>query len=117
MRFEARELKAYAEPIASDALEAGHVYFFVHFLDDAMQVPMLEPMVFIGSNLEIGDKGQVWFQDYVSYSRGHRHDSPDAEDVSLYGGAKDELGHVFLFERAMDVLLQCSIRRATAGVD
>ena len=48
IRFEARDLKPYGEYVKSSTLVQGEIYFAVHFLDDQMLVPELDPLVFIG---------------------------------------------------------------------
>ncbi|SRR6266496_5634573 len=112
MKFEARELLPYAEPISSTDLEVGTVYFAVNYVDDEMLVPIMETLVFIGRNLEPGDVGKVYFQDVESYREGVRYGS-DSEDVwaKFETGSENELGHIFEYERALDVLMQCSLRR------
>jgi hypothetical protein len=70
MRFAERELKPYAEPVTPDQLRVGETYFGVHFLDEDGFVPVLEPKVFIGHNLEPEDKDELYFQDYASYRGG-----------------------------------------------
>lgn len=110
-RFE-RELKSYAEPIRADELHEGSIYFFVNFVDEEMVVPTMGTMVYIGENLEPGDVNQVYFQDIDSYNRGVRYASNGDGDYALIeSGSKNELGHVFDFEHALDVLLRCALRR------
>jgi hypothetical protein len=58
IRFEARSLKPYGECVKSSGLVEGETYFAVHFVDDQMLVPEIDPLVFIGRNLEHGDSGQ-----------------------------------------------------------
>jgi hypothetical protein len=65
MRFEARELKPYAEPVSPEELKIGETYFAVLFLDDDGLVPTLEPKIFIGRDLEPEDDGKLYFQDYI----------------------------------------------------
>lgn len=114
MRFE-RELKAYAEPVSSAKLKEGLVYFFVNFVDDELLIPTMEPVVFVGRNFEPGDIGRVYFQDIHSYRDGVRYDLPETmneESTSeFHTGSEDELDHVFEYEQALDVLIDCSLRR------
>jgi hypothetical protein len=109
MRFEARELKPYGEPVPPEELREGEVYFGVLFLDQGGIVPVLEPRVFIGRNLEPTDSNEFYFQDFASYMRGVRYAS-DSDD----GGAIFETGaenHIFEYERALDRLMECALRR------
>jgi hypothetical protein len=112
MFFEPRELKPYAEPVSEGELKVGSVYFFVNFVDEEMLIPTMESVVYVGRNLEVGDVDQVYFQDIGSFNRGVRYDKADEGDDAVFSsGSKKELGHVFEFEQALDVLLTCSIRR------
>lgn len=112
MRFEARELKPYAEPVSVENLRVGSIYFSLTFVDDEMLIPTLEPIVFVGRDLEAGDQGVLYFQDLDSYRHGLRYEDAQ-EDIhgTFLTGSVDQLGHVFDFECALDVLLACSLRR------
>jgi hypothetical protein len=111
MRFEGRELNDYAEPVLPDQLQEGKVYFSVVFLDEHGLVPTMEPRVFIGPKAEPeGDK--FYFQDFASYQRGIRFDSPEAdEEATFITGAGR---YIFEYDRALDVLLNCALRRQRA---
>lgn len=112
MRFEARELKPYAEPISESDLEEGEIYFSVTFIDDEMLIPVLEPLVFVGMDFEFDDSGLVYFQDVDSYRRGVRYSEATSDgEAKFLIGSKSELGHLFQYERALDILLACSLRR------
>lgn len=112
MRFEARELKTYAEPISANALKEGAAYFFVSFADEDMLIPVMDTVVYIGENLEPGDEDQVYFQDIMSFNRGVEYGGEgDGEPALFQTGSKNELGHVFDYEQALDQLLGCSLRR------
>jgi hypothetical protein len=63
MRFEERELKPYSEPVSPDELQIDETYFTVLFLDTNGDVPVLEPRVFIGRNLEPADEEKLYVQD------------------------------------------------------
>jgi len=113
MRFEARELKPYAEPVPPEELKKGETYFAVLYLDDDGLIPAVEPKVFIGRDLEPGDEATFYFQDYVSYRNGIRFETaPGAEESVFETGAEK---HIFEYERALDLLMTCAIRRKTAS--
>ena len=115
MRFEARELKTHAEPISAEELKEGSIYFFVNFVDEEMLIPTMDTVVYIGENLEPDDEDRVYFQDIDSFNRGVRYDGEgDGEPALFQTGSKHEIGHVFTFEHALDVLLKCSLRRRKA---
>jgi hypothetical protein len=112
MRFEERELKPYAEPISAGELKEGSVYFSVNYVDEAMLIPVVEPVVFIGSNLDADDHGRVYFQDIESYRAGVRHDTASADDQATFlTGSDKRIGHIFEYESALDELLRCALRR------
>lgn len=116
MRFESRELKPYAEPVLASDLTEGSVYFFLNYADDAMLLPTMEPMVFIGRNLDTNDAGAVYFQDINSYQQGVRHDSTAKnENAAFYSGAENETSQVFQYEQALEELMRCSLRRRGGG--
>ena len=108
MRFEERELKPYAEPVLPDQLQEGKVYFSVIFLDEDMLIPNLEPRVFVGSKTE-SEGNKLYFQDFHSYQRGIRFESPDADDEATFVTGAGR--HIFEYERALDVLMACALRR------
>lgn len=108
MRFEDRHLKPYAEPISATELKEGTVYFSVTFVDDAMCIPIMETLVFIGKK----EKGYLQFQDVESYRRGVRYDSAtDDDQATFFQCFDDELKNIFEYEHALDVLMHCSLRR------
>jgi len=113
-RFKARDLKPYGEYVKSSGLVQGETYFAVHFLDDQMLVPELDPLVFIGRNLEPGDSGRLYFQDAASYASGirygNRSDHKDGGEIKIHV-VEENTPFVLEFERALDELLRCSLRR------
>jgi hypothetical protein len=115
MRFEARELMPYGEPVSAAELKEGSVYFVVTFVDEEMLIPAMETVVFVGRNLEAGDVGKMYFQDVHSYRAGIRY-GPDAEDewAEFQTASDDGVNHIFEYERALDQLLKCSLRRSKA---
>jgi hypothetical protein len=57
--------------------------FSVVFVDEDGLVPCMEPRVFVGSKNEpAGEK--LYFQDFHSYDRGIRFESPDADDEATF---------------------------------
>jgi hypothetical protein len=114
--FESCELKPYAHPVSASDLKEGVIYFFVNFSDDAMLIPTMEPVVFIGRNLDANDGGAVYFQDIDSYQQGVRYCSPaenENENAMIYSGSENEMGHVFEFDHALEELMRCALRRRT----
>ena len=117
LHFEARELKPYAEPVSSADLREGEVYFAVNFIDDEMLIPTMETVVFAGRNLAAGDAGLVYFQDIDSYREGIRYHSVSEEaEATFQVGPENNIGHIFQYERALEQLMGCSLRRKEAGL-
>ena len=112
MRFEARELNVYAEPIGATDLQKGDVYFSLQFADDKMLIPIVQPLIYLGSNLNEGDRDLFYLQDFESYSNGVRystHHGGTDSDFEVRG--LSDLNHIFEYERALDSLMKCSLRR------
>lgn len=117
MYFNGRELKPYAEPVSSNELQEGTVYFAVNYVDDEMLIPLMETLVFIGRNLEPGDVGTVYFQDVESYREGVRYGADSQNEWAKFEtGSENELGHIFHYEQALDGLMHCSLRRKETGI-
>lgn len=109
MLFEAREIPSYGEPVTAAALVVGEIYFSVQFIDDELLVPVMETLVFIGKDLIDGDsKGICYFQDAESYRSGIRFPS---EEGGFYGQPADQLKHIFDYEKALERLMDTSVRR------
>jgi hypothetical protein len=117
MRFESRDLKPYAEYVPTNALKQGATYFYIRFIDNDLLVPVLEAFVFVGRNLEAEDERKVYFQDAASFFSGVRIDTEDINATGSTDGRAvlysfpDDKGHVFEYDRALDVLLTCALKR------
>jgi hypothetical protein len=109
MRFEARELKPYAETVPPDELQVGTVYFAVNFVDDEMLIPIMEPKVFIGRNLNSEQGDRLHFQDIDSYRQGIRFESAAEDDEARFETGTER--HIFEYEKALEVLMMCALRR------
>lgn len=129
MRFEARELKDYVEPVPATDLVVGQVYFKVAYADQDLMVPQLEAVVFIGRDLHPAGAG-LYYQDVESYLDGRRFQLGDLADADLFPADPDEqamawevnearfeyerpsaLSDVCEFDAALDQLLACALRR------
>ena len=112
MQFAARELKSYAEAVSIDDLQEGEVYFTLQFADERMLFPIVAPIVFLGKNLDVGDTDLWYFQDFESYSAGVRYPSATEGDASnFHARGLGDTKHIFEYERALDELMKCSVRR------
>jgi hypothetical protein len=117
LKFEARKLRQYSEPIKATDLKEGSVYFSLNFCDERMLIPVVEPVVFIGKNLRSSDVGVVlYFQEIDSYLQGLRFNSATESDTgSFQSGTEGQFKYIFEFERALDELMKCALRRKRAG--
>lgn len=108
MRFDARELKLYPEPVKVDRLVEDAVYFSVSYLDHERLIPALEPYVFSGRDLVPGDSGRLYFQSLDPVRRQLHHD-PSA-DMDFYIES-EEKALFFEYEQALEELMVCFLRR------
>jgi hypothetical protein len=70
----------------------------------------MEPRVFIGPRTK-PEAIKLYFQDFGSYQRGIRFESPNAdEEASFITGAGR---YIFEYERALDVLMACEAAKNT----
>jgi len=110
-RFSARDLKPYAEPISPLDLRKGSVYFVVSYADEDLLIPLLEPLVFIGRDLEPDDENHVYFQDVGSYRKGIPYSGLQGAHTSFHVYSAKYINNFFEYERALDELMRCSLRR------
>lgn len=118
--FPATELLPYGEPVSPDEMQVGRVYFELYFLDADLLLPRLEPMIFLGVDLDGESKNERYFQDFNSYRGGVRYEKQPHEEESarfeVYG--LDGGNHIFDYELALRVLMRCALdRRDKADVD
>ena len=102
IHFPARTLTPFASPVAAGDLRRGEVYFCVQFIDDEMQIPVVQTLEFIGPTEE-GSKGSLSFKTLSTTNP-----EEEGEVVSFCG---DSLASVFEFESALDELMRCAMRR------
>ena len=77
-----------------------------------MLIPTIDTVVYIDENLEPGDTDRVYFQDIDSFNAGvHYGRDVDGAHAIFQCGSRNELGHIFTFEAALNELLKCSMRR------
>ncbi len=109
-----REVPTYAEPVTAGDLKEGEIYFSVQFVDESLLLPILETLVFTGR--EKGDDGStiLRFQDLQSYSLGIQRGSPEGDCATFYAQPEQNLKHIFEYDRALDRLIDCSLRRQRA---
>jgi len=116
VRFEARELQPYSQPIKPEMLRQGRVYFSVTYADEDMRIPVMETLVFIGKNLDPSDAGLLYFQDIGSYRNGVRYREGIEEEGygEFYTRTEGHLEDILEYETAVEELMRCSVRRRSA---
>ena len=113
IRFGPREFGPAAEPVTGDDLRNGVVYFALQFADPNLLVPIVEPLIFVGRNLRQNDTGSLYFHSFESYEG--QVPAPTGRlgpDFQVYH--LGETNHIFEYERALDELMRCAIRRKNA---
>ena len=100
MRFEAREIRSYAEPASAEELRAGEVYFAVNLEDPKLPVPFVKPVMFLGRNLEEGDIELLYFQSFETHAAGVRFTPHgDHEADAFHARGPEDLNHIFEYEK------------------
>lgn len=113
MFFPERQLKPYAKSVEPSKLQIGDVYYTVGFVDDQMLVPVMNSLVYIGKETEMGVK--FIFQDASSYFSGvDFKDNACVEKCDLFECSSDGLAGVYSFDEALNALLRCSLRHDRA---
>jgi hypothetical protein len=118
MLFPAREVPPYAEPVTIEQVKVGETYFFLQFCDDDLLMPIMRPVVYVGAHHDT-----AYFQDIDSWQAGERYDpaKDDETNGERFSGQIDsfythQLGAIFEFEKALEGLLHCSLRRQKRGM-
>jgi hypothetical protein len=113
--FEGRELPSYAEPISSDDLKVGSVYFIVNYVDSNALIPTMLTVVFIGKNLDQKAEESYFFQDIDSYNEGVPYDfeceNHNSAVANFYKCGEYEINGIYDFEHALEELMRCSLAR------
>lgn len=107
MVFDDADVPTRSEPIRPDQLKTGEVYWAIRFVDQAMSIPSLEPRVFIGRDLEKGDRGLLYFQDAQSYFNG----AGTQADGHIVTVDEIEATYLFDFDSALERLRRCRQQR------
>jgi hypothetical protein len=111
LHFE-RRIPLGAEPVEAERLVEGSVYFAVRYLDKDLVVPTMDTLVFMGRDLEADDVGLLYFQHASAYEMGYEYRQGDKSrglGIQLY--LESSANNVFEYEKALDELMRCSIRR------
>ncbi len=110
--FSARRLKPYAEPVDAAQLIEGEIYYRLSFYDEAMLIPDFEALVFVGKFSNDQGVEYLRFQDVDSYRNGVRYQTASKDDdADFFQCAEAHAGSVFEFEKALEQLMKCSLRR------
>lgn len=112
MRFEARELESYAEPVRVNDLRVGETYFSVQFFDEEMLTPVVTPLIYLGRDLNGQHPDYFFFEDLEAYLAGVQFEKATEEErPSFQIAAENGMNHIFEFEKGLNQLLLCSLRR------
>jgi hypothetical protein len=109
--FEGRDLKSYAEPVIASELQEKEVYFSVQFVNREMLIPIIVPLVYLGKSLSETGTELYYFQDFEFYIWGAGLEATIQEDSSIHVRGPNNLKHIFEYERALESLMKCSLRR------
>lgn len=110
--FPATQLKPYAEPVTAREAQPGRVYFALQYVEPDLLVPTLEPLIFLGWNLEGDDPDARFFQSFDSFVAGIRYRSRKEDDWQYFQAyGPNEGKHIFEYERALEALMACALRR------
>ena len=112
MIFEEREVPDYAEPVSATALRESDIYFLVQYADKDLLIPKMQTVVFLGWR-ENGQKDRrALFQDIESHRAGVSFETAtDDERLDFLSQPEDQLNAIFEFEKALNNLMRCSLRR------
>lgn len=83
----------------------------VQYADENLLVPIIETLVFAGKNLDNEHAELLYFQNAESYRQGIRYGSAEAENATFQLAREDKVNHIFEYERALDELMKCSLKR------
>jgi hypothetical protein len=88
-------------------LKEGSVYFSVSFIDKDIKIPIMGTLVFVGKREE-----KFVFQDAESFFQGVRYDSVREGDfATFFRCGERDINGIYEYEKALDVLTKCSLRR------
>jgi hypothetical protein len=109
--YPATELKPYAEPVSSDQMQEGRVYFSLMFADPDMLVPVLYPLIYLG-HLDSDDPSLRVFQNFDSFIDGVRYSTHTDEQTEFFEVYGPEGGnHIFDYGHALEGLMRCALNR------
>jgi len=96
-------------------LKVGSIYFMVSYFDDAMLVPELATLVYLGKEVD-GTKDGLWyFQDADSYFASGPYPT-GGKDGNLCAVPDDGLKSICELDQVIVSLQECARRRKNKGV-
>src|SRR5262249_518821 len=109
------------EYVKPEQLREGDTYFTVGYADPDLLLPSLEPVVFIGRDVEQPGSDYIYFQDIDSYRDGvpprvrlhHANGEEGGELRGLLQRFGSDTPGVMDYENGVNELLRCYIRRET----
>ena len=86
------------------------------FLGEEALIPVVDTWVYLGFGLDPKvDDDRLYFQDAISYWRGIRRGSANEDEGEFQVREPEYINQIFQYERALEVLMTCSLRRAKHG--
>jgi hypothetical protein len=118
VRFEGRELARRVDSATPGDLLQDSVYFLVTFSDQERLTPTLEPVRFVGQRRCNDGASGLFFEGVGPYGLkwGSASIGPNDAEVPLTI-AENDLGDLFKFEGALELMMQCSLRRLAATTE
>ncbi len=119
MYFKGREIQSYAIPVQEEELVEGEVYFILTFSDPDLCIPIMRTVIYLGRRLKgderehVKDSAYLYFEDIRDNKRQRSAGRSKAERQPglIYRYTKKTLNNVFIFERALDLLMKSSLNR------
>lgn len=103
--IKSKRIRPYAEPVEVSDLNAGMIYFKVTYVDAACCIPMVESLVFLGAK-KLGGTQKLLFQDVETYWC-----DADSNESAKFECSTNGINSIFEFDKALEELERCSIRR------
>jgi hypothetical protein len=101
----------YGEPVEETALRKGDFYFMVTYLDEAMLIPVVKTLAFLGKDVDRKSKGSLWFQDAESFTDRGAYPRNKKGKVDIYKCEKSGLSNIYELDKALKSLTRCLQRR------
>ena len=90
--------------VSLSQLKEKEIYLMISFFDEAMRIPDITTVIYLGKDIFKEATGKHYFQDYKLFS-----DAPDkSAEVSVIEVAEDQLMNFFNLQGASELLGHCA---------